>query len=82
MEFSRRVCTKASTAQAAREAMAVRKDQLAQRRRDSSRRAARHWATTRVAKGRAVSTGSLTNEELQRYSRHLILPEVGVEGQV
>jgi adenylyltransferase/sulfurtransferase len=29
-----------------------------------------------------VSTGSLTNEELQRYSRHLILPEVGVEGQI
>ena len=31
-----------------------------------------------------MSTGALTltNEELQRYSRHLILPEVGVEGQL
>ncbi len=25
---------------------------------------------------------TLTNEELQRYSRHLILPEVGPEGQL
>ncbi len=25
---------------------------------------------------------TLTNEEIQRYSRHLILPEVGMEGQV
>ena len=24
---------------------------------------------------------SLTNEEIKRYSRHLIMPEVGVEGQ-
>src|SRR5207249_8696250 len=30
-----------------------------------------------VIKGRA----KLTNEEIKRYSRHLILPEVGVEGQ-
>ena len=29
-----------------------------------------------------MSTGTLTNEELQRYSRHLILPEVGLEGQL
>ena len=28
-----------------------------------------------------MSTGTLTNEELQRYSRHLILPEVGMEWQ-
>jgi molybdopterin/thiamine biosynthesis adenylyltransferase/rhodanese-related sulfurtransferase len=28
------------------------------------------------------STGALTNQELLRYSRHLILPEVGVEGQL
>jgi adenylyltransferase/sulfurtransferase len=26
--------------------------------------------------------GSLTNEEIERYSRHLLLPEVGVEGQL
>ena len=24
----------------------------------------------------------LSNDELQRYARHLVLPEVGVEGQV
>ena len=24
----------------------------------------------------------LTNEEISRYSRHLLLPEIGVEGQV
>ena len=24
---------------------------------------------------------SLTNEQIKRYSRHLIMPEVGVEGQ-
>jgi len=29
-----------------------------------------------------VETLALTNEEVQRYSRHLILPEVGVEGQL
>jgi adenylyltransferase/sulfurtransferase len=28
-----------------------------------------------------VSLPELTNEEVQRYSRHLIMPEVGVEGQ-
>jgi molybdopterin/thiamine biosynthesis adenylyltransferase/rhodanese-related sulfurtransferase/molybdopterin converting factor small subunit len=35
--------------------------------------------------GTAVETGvslpELTNEEVQRYSRHLIMPEVGVDGQ-
>jgi len=25
---------------------------------------------------------TLTNEEISRYSRHLLLPEIGVEGQV
>lgn len=29
-----------------------------------------------------MSAPALTNEELQRYSRHLILPEMGVEGQL
>ena len=27
-------------------------------------------------------TAALTNEEIQRYSRHLIMPEVGMEGQL
>ena len=31
--------------------------------------------------GAAVDTPELTREEVQRYSRHLIMPEVGVEGQ-
>jgi adenylyltransferase/sulfurtransferase len=30
---------------------------------------------------RAADLPALTNEEVQRYSRHLIMPEVGVEGQ-
>ena len=25
---------------------------------------------------------TLSNEEIQRYSRHLIMPEVGMEGQL
>ena len=29
-----------------------------------------------------MSATALTNEEIERYSRHLILPEVGVEGQL
>ena len=29
----------------------------------------------------AVTLPELTNEEIARYSRHLILPEVGMEGQ-
>src|ERR1700739_3045054 len=29
----------------------------------------------------AVTLAALTNEEISRYSRHLILPEVGMEGQ-
>ena len=29
----------------------------------------------------AVSLPALTHEEIARYSRHLILPEVGMEGQ-
>ena len=28
-----------------------------------------------------MTTGKLTNQELNRYSRHLVLPEVGVDGQ-
>jgi molybdopterin/thiamine biosynthesis adenylyltransferase/rhodanese-related sulfurtransferase/molybdopterin converting factor small subunit len=37
-----------------------------------------------VASGVATSTASvpdLSNEEIKRYSRHLIMPEVGIEGQ-
>jgi adenylyltransferase/sulfurtransferase len=30
----------------------------------------------------AVEAAALTNDEVQRYSRHLIMPEVGVEGQL
>src|SRR5260370_896949 len=30
----------------------------------------------------AASTTTLTNEEILRYSRHLIMPEVGMEGQI
>ncbi len=30
----------------------------------------------------AVETGTLTQEEILRYSRHLIMPEVGMEGQL
>lgn len=29
----------------------------------------------------APAKEGLTNEEIQRYSRHLIIPEVGIEGQ-
>jgi adenylyltransferase/sulfurtransferase len=32
--------------------------------------------------GKQESTTSLTHEEITRYSRHLILPEVGIEGQI
>ncbi len=35
-----------------------------------------------VTEQTATAAVSLTNEELQRYSRHLILPEVGPEGQL
>lgn len=35
-----------------------------------------------VASPAAQTNAVLTNEELQRYSRHLILPEVGPEGQL
>jgi molybdopterin/thiamine biosynthesis adenylyltransferase/rhodanese-related sulfurtransferase/molybdopterin converting factor small subunit len=31
--------------------------------------------------GGSAAAGTLSNEEVQRYSRHLIIPEVGVEGQ-
>jgi len=29
----------------------------------------------------AIAGGNLTNEEIARYSRHLLLPEIGIEGQ-
>ena len=32
-------------------------------------------------RGEAQGEGNLSNEEIRRYSRHLIMPEVGVEGQ-
>ena len=35
-----------------------------------------------TAENAAVPTATLTNDETLRYSRHLILPEVGVEGQL
>jgi adenylyltransferase/sulfurtransferase len=35
----------------------------------------------RVAKASSSAPPELTNEEIGRYSRHLILPEVGMEGQ-
>ena len=34
-----------------------------------------------VAEARSADLPTLTTEEYQRYSRHLILPEVGLEGQ-
>src|ERR1700726_4947983 len=37
--------------------------------------------TTQPLTGRG-SAASLTNEEILRYSRHLIMPEVGMEGQL
>ena len=38
-------------------------------------------ATLAEATAAAVSQPALTHEEIARYSRHLILPEVGMEGQ-
>ena len=32
--------------------------------------------------GLAEKVASLSNEEILRYSRHLIMPEVGMEGQL
>src|SRR5437899_11833042 len=32
--------------------------------------------------GAAKTPASLSNEEILRYSRHLIMPEVGMEGQL
>jgi molybdopterin/thiamine biosynthesis adenylyltransferase/rhodanese-related sulfurtransferase/molybdopterin converting factor small subunit len=47
---------------------------------------AQESAPPKVASSSAVETGasalpSLTNDEIARYSRHLIMPEVGMEGQ-
>jgi sulfur-carrier protein adenylyltransferase/sulfurtransferase len=39
-------------------------------------------ATTIQPQTGAKSTTSLSNEEILRYSRHLIMPEVGMEGQL
>src|SRR5438445_9066675 len=52
----------------------------------------RHWNSIEEEQGTAMATtaqpqtgakpaASLTNEEILRYSRHLIMPEVGMEGQ-
>jgi sulfur-carrier protein adenylyltransferase/sulfurtransferase len=38
-------------------------------------------APTEVASGAMRTLPELTNDEIKRYSRHLIMPEVGVEGQ-
>ena len=38
-------------------------------------------APTDVASGVTRTLPELTNDEIKRYSRHLIMPEVGVEGQ-
>jgi sulfur-carrier protein adenylyltransferase/sulfurtransferase len=39
-------------------------------------------ATTKQSQPDAKSPASLSNEEILRYSRHLIMPEVGMEGQL
>jgi len=39
-------------------------------------------ATTAQPQTGAKPAASLTNEEILRYSRHLIMPEVGMEGQL
>jgi sulfur-carrier protein adenylyltransferase/sulfurtransferase len=39
-------------------------------------------ATKTQAPARNQAAASLTNEEILRYSRHLIMPEVGMEGQL
>src|SRR5258707_2300858 len=38
-------------------------------------------APTAVASGLSRTPPALTNDEIKRYSRHLIMPEVGVDGQ-
>ena len=37
---------------------------------------------THVVSGQSAAAANLTNEEILRYSRHLIMPEVGMEGQL
>jgi molybdopterin/thiamine biosynthesis adenylyltransferase/rhodanese-related sulfurtransferase len=37
---------------------------------------------THAVSGQAAAAANLTNEEILRYSRHLIMPEVGMEGQL
>src|SRR5438093_6896556 len=34
-----------------------------------------------AASGTSRTAADLTNEEIKRYSRHLIMPEVGIDGQ-
>ncbi len=41
-----------------------------------------HVRTMDIAEKSPTPTSALTNDETLRYSRHLILPEVGVEGQL
>src|SRR5215210_1048938 len=38
-------------------------------------------SSSSAAEGKAASLPSLSNDEIARYSRHLIMPEVGLEGQ-
>ncbi len=44
-------------------------------------RSSRRWRAAARAGGVRVAVPDLTREEIARYSRHLIMPEVGVEGQ-
>src|SRR5947209_16375802 len=37
---------------------------------------------TNIQKAEANKTAKLSNEEILRYSRHLIMPEVGMDGQL
>ena len=48
-------------------------------RRATSSASCRRWPAAR--RSRTETLPELTNDEVQRYSRHLILPEVGPEGQ-
>src|SRR5499433_1662345 len=46
-----------------------------------SRRAAKKVFTVETMTTATETLPQLTNDEIKRYSRHLIMPEVGVEGQ-
>ena len=43
--------------------------------------ARRAWFFRLVIDDEALMVTQLSNEQVNRYKRHLILPEVGVEGQ-